>query len=807
MPDFAQDLRVAARGLRRAPGYAAVAVLTLGLGIGAATAVFSLVKAVLLDPLPFSDASQLVRLWGNVQRQVVERRGTSYPDFEDWRHRNQSFTEVSAYWNGNFILHGGEAPERLNGEVVSWNYFRMLGAEPNLGRVFRKEDDQPDAVRLVVLSESLWRSRFGGSPHILGTAIRLGDDHTHLIIGVMPKGFRGLSGDAALWVAARPSLSRGEQSRGSRWFAPVARLKPGVSVAQAQTDMTGIARQLEQAWPDTNEKRGVEVASLKREMIGDLREALLVVFGAVGLLLLIACTNVAGLLLARAQTRAKEVAVRIALGAGRSSLLRQVTAESLLLSLAGALVGIGLAAWGIDLALQALPVELPGHVEVRLHPAVLGFAIAISLIAALGIGAVPAVGGLWRGVAENLKEGTARTSLSRDQHRARTFLVVSQVALALVLLAGAGLLVKSLVRLARVDPGFRTQDVLSMYMSLPRGVNPEGASPAARRIREDLSSLTGVESVSLASDLPLSGDGGAIFYTAEGQEVTDAQRRPRAYVHRVAEGFFRTLGIPLRKGRDFRPEEMDAKRNVVIVTANLVERFWPGQDPVGKRIRPGGLDSKAPWLEIVGVVDELLYRALPRNPTQDPDIFFPFADQARNFALLVKTRTDAAAFAGSIQKRLREVAGTTVAYNIATLDERAREHRARSRFLGWLTALFAATALLLAMIGLYGVLSQQVSRRTREIGIRMALGAVGRDVIAMVVRQTVWLVGVGAVAGAIGALAISQYLRTLLFEVSPADPTVMAAVGGLVFVVALAAAWSPARRATRVDPIAALRQE
>jgi putative ABC transport system permease protein len=809
------DFRYAGRLLLKSPGFALAAVLTLALGIGANTAIFSLVHATLLRPLPYQDSERLVELWGNVQRDVIERRGASWPDYKDWRTRSRSFDGIAAHWGASYTLFGGDEPERLQGEEVDGQYFKLLGVQPRVGRLLAEEDVRPNSPRTAVLAESLWRRRFGGDPTIGGRTIQL-DQQSYIVAGVAPAWFRGRTGDAELWTPIKPDDP--PQDRGSRWFAALAKLKPDVRVEQAQQEMNGISRQLEREYPNSNEKRGVEIAPLREELFGNVQPVLLLLLAAVGCVLLIACANVANLLLARSENRATEMAIRTALGAGRSRLFRQLIAESVVLAGCGAAVGLLLSQWAAEALLAASPVPFPEFVQPKLELSVGAFAMAISLITSVVLGLVPALSTSPSRLQTALRNASGRSTESSSRRRFRAALVAAEAAIALVLITGAGLFIENFRRLIAFDPGFRSDNVLSFSLSVRR-VPPSqpassnaGAPPialaaaTARLVHDTLRSLPSVRDVALTSGMPLTGEGGAIFYAAEGMSGVDARNRPRAYLHFVTPGFFRTMGIRMIRGRDFTENEI-IDSPVCIVSENVTKRFWPGQDPIGKRIRPGRADSTTPWKTIVGVVAETNFRALPRNPTPDPDIYWPYHSQARQFAVLIRSDGNPSTLISAVRARMREIDPTAVLFNVATMQERVARQLTTARFLSWLMGLFAGIALVLAMIGVYGVMAWTVAQRTREIGVRIALGASRGEVVAMVARSGMAPVAIGAGLGLTASVALSGLIDRLLFGVRPADPVVLGLACVLLLVSALLAAWWPAHRATRIDPVVALRYE
>jgi putative ABC transport system permease protein len=812
-----QDLRYASRSLLKTPGFAAAAILVLALGIGSATGIFSLLNAAILRSLPFPSPERLVLLWGNVQRQKIERRGNSYPDYLDWKAQSNSFEGMAAYSGDSFNLTSVAEPERLAGEWVSAGYFDLLGVAPIAGRAIAPADDvSGNSNTVVLIGEGLWRRRFGSDPAILGKHLQM-NGRLFTVIGILPAGFRGLSDGAEVWAPFAASASAADLAeRGSRGFPAVAKLKRGVQVRQAQAELDAISKRLEQAYPETNAKRGVEVASLTDELVGQLRTPLYVLLGAVGFVLLIACANVANLLLARSEARRQEITIRMALGAGRGRIFRQLVTESMLLSLIGSALGLLLAVWSVQLLSKASPITLPTFVKPTPDWTVAAFATAVSILVGVFVGFMPAYQAGRQDLYEALKESGARAGDSLARRRFREALVITEVALALTLLVGAGLLMRSFQRLSAVHPGFDPNDVLTLTAALPRSAPPQSptvamADPSAvvtgRQLLERLRALPAVVSASVASDIPLGAGSSAIFYSAEGQSITDAQTRPRAYVHRITPEFFATVGAQMLNGRSFSETETEGRANVVVVTDNLTKRFWQGQDPIGKRIKAGDSASKNPWWTIIGVVREMKYRGLPENPTADPDVFLPFSDRQREVAILIRSSQDPSGLAAAARAAAREVDPSITIYEIATMSDRVGRAIERARFAGWMMTIFAGLALTLASVGLYGVMAYTVRRQTREIGVRIALGASAGDVVGMVIRKGMALVSVGMGVGLAAALALTRLLHTLLFEVSAVDPFTYLGVAAALGVVALIACHAPARRAARIDPVTALRYE
>ncbi|HUE04095.1 MAG TPA: ABC transporter permease [Bryobacteraceae bacterium] len=795
-----QDLRYGGRVLRKNKGFAAVAILTLAMGIGANTAIFSIVNAAIWRPMPYPDPGQLMVLWGNVKRVRVERRGASYPDYRDWRDQSQSFATMAAFDDAQFALTGIDNPERIPGEHVSQPYFALLGIQLALGRTFTAEEDRlPQRDAVVVLSDGLWRRRFGADPGIVGRSIQL-DGRAYRVVGVAPAGFHGISDAAELWVPYAMSGSAEDlNERGSRGFLVLARLRRGVPRARAQAEMDAISQRLARAYPATNEARGVEVSPLDEETFGSLRKPLLVLLAAVGFVLLIAATNVANLLLARSDARQHEMAMRAALGGSRGRLMRQLLAEGAVLVACGCAAGLALAYFGIPALMAASPLQLPSF----FHPTIDGrvglFTILVCGVVTLALGLAPAVHVAGAGLEERLKRSVGRSTGSRGGSRLRDALVVVEVSISLLLLIAAGLMIRSLGRLAALDPGYDPTHVIHLRVSLPE-------RQLAGGILSRVAGLPAVESASIASDAPLTGES-AVFYTAEGQPPVDAHNRPRAYFHRVSPDFFHTLHTRLLAGRSFSPDEVARKANVAIVTENLVRRFWPGQDPIGKRIKQGPAGSSAQWLTIIGVVVEMRYRGLPRNPTADPDLFQVFNERAQDFSVLVRTSVEPAAMLTTIRTALKQAEPSILIYNAGTLEELIGQETARPRFIGWLMGIFAGIALVLATIGIYGVISYGVQRRTREIGLRMALGADGGQVLRMVVGRGIVLVVLGILAGTAAALVLTRMMATVVYGVSATDPLTFVAAAVVLSAAAVMACIVPAARASRIDPVVALRDE
>jgi predicted permease len=812
---FVRDLRYALRTLRRAPGFALVAVLVLAIGIGATTAMFSLVDAMLVRGLPYPDADRLVVLIGNVQRAAgVERRGNSYPDHVDWRARATSFEDMAAYTPLTATLQGTDEPERILGEAVSPPYFTLLGVSPTHGRGFRPEEDAvPNRDAVVILSDGLWRRRFGADPAILNRTIQLGA-RTYTVVGIMPAGFTGVSDTAQFW---EPFAMSGTpfDNRGSRGFQTLARLKAGVTLAAARAELDTISRQLAAAYPQTNDKRAVEVSPLADEVLQQLRPIVVALMAAVSLVLLIACANVAGLLISRSDARQREIAVRTALGAGPARLLRQLVTENCVLALLGAVAGMAIAQISLPSLIAASPIAFPTFVRPQLSLTVLAFGIGIALLSGVILGIAPMMHARLPRLGDALKTSSRGGSSGVRSQRLRSALVIVEVALAVVLLAGAGLMIRSIQKLAAIDPGFDAANVLTVNATIPRQPAPPaapGTAPAPpppfvtshAELLDRIRAVPGVETASLASDLPFGG-WSAVFYSAEGDATVDAQTMPRAFIHRVTPEFFATLRIRFEAGRTFLPAEEKPDSSAVIVSRNVTRRFWPNQDPIGKRIKFGAPGSQNPWMTIVGVVDEVKYRALPENPTRDPDLYLPYIDRATQ-GVLVRTRVEPSSVASAVRAAIRNGNTSVVTFNANTLADLVAQQSSASRFTSWLLSVFAATALVLSVVGLYGVMSYLVAQRTREFGIRLALGASRAEIVKRVMRDGTWRVAIGAAIGVAATTGLARVLAGLVYGVGTFDISTVFAVATLV-IVAIAACGIPAMRATRVDPAIALRNE
>jgi predicted permease len=810
------DVRLAIRSLRRSPGFAVVAILALAVGIGGNTAIFSVIDATRTQAIPYNEAHRLVYLIGTARRTVVERRGASYPDFVDWRAQATRFEDLAAFDSQLMTLAGTDESERIATEFVSASYFPLLGARPALGRAFDiGDDDVSRPSRVIVLSDGLWRRRFGADPLVVGRSVTL-NGQPFTVLGVMAPGFTGVTDEAQLWIPfAQYAPPQGMRERGNRGFTVLGRLKPGVTHADAQAEMNAIASRLEREYPGTNEGRGVEVSPLATEVYGTLRLALQVLMGAIAFVLVIACANVANLLIARSEVSRREIALRVAIGAGRGRLLQQLVTESCVLTLLGAVASIPLAQTTINLLVTQSPVTFPSILTPALDGRMAVFTAAVALICGLCVGVAPWWQLRFADLARRLRE-SSRSSTGPASQRLRNSLVVAEVALAVVLFVGGGLMIQSVRQLSAIEPGFASGSLLTVHVSVPRASTPPAAerlsanrTPAppvatGRELLDGIASVPGVVSVGLGTDVPLDGNAGANFYSIEGQGPFTAQNRPRAWVHRVSPEFFGALRIPFVAGRTFLDNELTPTPTAVVVSARVASRFWPDQDPIGKRLTFGAVDANTQWMTVVGVVREVRYRTLRQSANTDPDIYLPFADRNAQIALAIRTSVPPSSVVASVRAAIRGVDASIAVYDVESMEDRVYDQSSRERFVAWVMSVFAGIALCLCTLGIYGVMSYVVTQRTREIGIRLALGAQPRDVLKKITGSGARLMVAGMAIGGVAALALRRVIGASITDVPLNDPA--AGIALVLFaVVGLAACLVPGVRATRVDPISSLR--
>jgi predicted permease len=808
-----EDLRYGFRMLVRNPGVTIAAVLALALGIGANTAMFSVVRAVLLRPLPYLEPERLVQIWQTGLRGTGERDWLSYPNFLDWRKENRVFAEMAAYRYWLFTVGGGDTPVAVSGLQATPQLFETLGTRALLGRTLLSEDDQPGRERVVVLSYGLWQRQFGADRAVIGRQTRV-DGLYHTVIGVMPEEFQfpkttpvDLPYAPELWLPMRvdPDL----KNRESYNYWAVARLKPGVTMEQAQADLDAIALNLARIYPASNQGLGVSVTALQRHVTRGVRDPLLFLLGAIGLVLLIACLNVANLLLSRAEARKSEMAIRIALGATRRRLARQTLTESTLLGLLGGLSGLLVASWGVDLFRTFGPPAITRLGDTRIDVQVLIFTLILSLGTAFLFGLAPALFAWRRDANEALKESGWKATPSPLRRRLRGLLVAGEIALAVTLLISAGLLIRSFHRLVGTDPGFDPHNVLTGGIVLPGSDYPEGKQQAAffQRVLERVQALPEVEVAAAVNSLPLTGINDQGSFRIEGRPKPPEgmdwawPNRPK-----VSPRYFEAMGITLLRGRSFTSQDREGAPEVAIVSDVAARRYWPGGDPMGKRVSVNRRSGQPVWREIVGVVKGVSHFGL--DVDRRPEIYVPYL-QVPSFVMIlaVRTRGEPAELAAAIRREVATVDPDQAVFNMQTMEQLVSDSKSRRRFQTILSTVFATLAVILAAVGVYGVMAYAVSQQTREIGIRIALGAAHGDVLRIVLGQGFVLVLLGAGAGIAGALALTRLLSGFLYGIAATDPLTFLGASTVLAAIALMACYIPARRATKIDPMVALRYE
>ncbi|HWS87826.1 MAG TPA: ABC transporter permease [Pyrinomonadaceae bacterium] len=812
-----QDVRYAVRALWKSPGFTLVAVLALALGIGANTAIFSVVNAVLLRPLPYAESGRLVAVGQTYPENRATPSNTSYRNFTDWKEQARAFERMAAYYTTTFTRTGGGESVRLRGAVVTHDMFDLLGATPALGRGFRPEDERPGGGgdgRPAVLSYECWRRDFGGDRGVLGRAVTL-NEKGYTVVGVMPAGFRfPVQGQPTeVWTSTASDAERPKgpgtimEGRGFRTWRVVARLREGVGPEEAQAEMDSVAANLASAYPEANKEVGVRVMPLLESVVGPLRPTMLLLFGAVGFVLLIACVNVANLLIEHAVRRRKEITVRVALGASRWRVARHLLVESLLLSLAGGALGTLLALWLTELLVAFSPERITRVAEARLDARVLLFTLGVSVLTGAVFGLAPALAASKVNLTEALNDGGHGSTGGLRHNRLRGLLVVAEVAMAMVLLVGAGLLVQSLLNLRRVDPGFNPENVLTLSVSVPPSKYPrERGADFYSRLLERVAALPGVTAASATSSLPLSGEAATTGFDIEGRPA-EPGREPVGEVQSVAPGYFRTMGIPLLGGREYDRRDTFGSAPVVVINEALARQYFPGEDPLGKRIKPG-FSTAGPGVmrEIVGVVGNVRHRGL--DAESRPAFYFADAQMPMwGLTLVVRAAADPAALAGPVRERVRELDPDVPVYRVRTIEDFVSISVAEPRFNTLLIGLFAALALLLTVVGIYGVTSYAVTQSRRELGIRVALGARPRDIIRLMLGRGLVLTLAGLGVGLAAVFGLTRYMAGMLFGVRPLEPATLALLSLLLGSVALLACYLPARRAAKVDPLVALKSE
>ncbi len=813
MNAFWQDLRYGARMLLKNPGFALIAVLTLALSIGANTAIFSVVNAVLLRPLPFPHPEQLFTLWERNPKLGYEQNPPAAGNYVDWRAQNRVFAEMAIYNSRKFTLAQADQPERLAGAAVSASLFDVLGISPLLGRAFLPAEEQAGREQVALIGHSLWQRRFGADPHLVGKTIVL-DSRNYTVVGVMPEGFQFPGGTgsfqryappppAELWVPLALTADDLNQ-RSAHFLSAIGRLKPGISLAQAGAEMNTIQHRLEQQYPTQFFGSHVKLVPLSEQASGAVRRSLLVLWGTVGFVLLIGCANVANLLLARAASRKKEMAVRAALGASRLRVIRQLLTESLLLAVAGGVGGILLAAWGVAALSAIIPTSFPRREGIAIDYWVLGFTLLVSVVTGVIFGLVPALQAAKTELTEALKEGGRSAAEGGSRNRVRSLLVVAETALALVLLIGAALMTQSFLRLQRVNPGFRTDHVLTMELALPpvRYVRAQRVA-FFQQLIERSRSVPGVQAVAASRQLPLTGDSFNYAFSAEGRQPLPGES-PSADVRFVTPGYFSVLGIPLVKGRTFSESDGPDAPSVIVINEALARRYFPNEDPIGKRARLGINNFTG---NIIGVVGDVKHMGL--DAAVHEEVYTPYAQTPfwTDMTLSVRTSGDPLSVAAAMRDVIKGLDNALPVSRQRTLETIAAESVAQPRFRTLLLGLFGLAALLLASVGIYGVMSYAVVQRTHELGVRVALGAQTADVLRLVIGQGIKLVLSGVALGVLASFGLTRLMEGLLFEVSATDPVTFAGIALLLNGVALLACWIPARRATKVDPMIALRCE
>ncbi len=812
MQDFLKDIRYGVRSLLKRPGFTAIAVITLALGIGANTAMFSVINAVLLRPLPYRDPARLVTIWEESPERGMYQMPVSLANLRDWVDQNQTFEQISAYTFTNLNLTGTGEPARLGTVRSSANLFPLIGATPVIGRSFLPEEDKEGANHVVILGHALWQSRFGSDPGIVGKWLTL-NNQSYTVVGVMasnsqfPVGFgymgKVLNDPIDLYVPL--AASGRETERGNYSFFAIGRLKPGVTIDQARAEMTTIERRLEKQYPDGNTGIGISLVPTQEQTVKEIRPGLLVLFGAVAFLLLIACANIANLLLARAASRKKEIAIRTALGASRLRVLRLLLTESLMLSLAGGSIGFLLALWGTDALMALEPDNIPRLNEVGVDARVFLFTIAVSIVTGIVFGLVPGMRAAKPDLNEALKEGSRGSMGSAASKRTLGVLVALEVALSLVLLVGAGLMIKSFIRLQQANLGFNPENVLAVNLTLPESRYPEERQQASffQEALTRLQSVSGVQSAGATTSLPLTLSVNGSDFRIEGHPEPEAGKELIINMSSVSAGYFHTLGVPLLKGRDFSDRDNKDSSAAAIINNDLARTYFPNEDPMGKRIKFTDTES---WISIVGVTGDV--KQLGQDIGVKPEIYFPYLQvPASSMSVVVRTANEPLSLTGAVKTEIQIIDKDLPIDDAKTMQQLLANSKSGRRFNLILLTGFALVALVLAMVGIYGVMSYTVAQRTHEIGIRVAVGAQSRDVFRMVIGQGMMLAMIGVACGLVGAFLLTRLMTSMLFGVEPTDPATFATIAVLLTAVALVACYIPSRRATKVDPLVALRYE
>ena len=800
-----RDIRFGVRALVHSPIFTVVTVLSLALGIGANTAIFSVVNGLLLRPLPYPESEQIVDVWHTPPQQSfpgLDRFSVSPANYLDWKAQSNAFEQMAIYTYTGLSLSTSNDPLPLIGAAVSSDFFSVLRTNAMQGRTFTPDEEQPGRDQVVVISHGLWQRAFGANPNIVGQTLTL-NSRSFTVVGIMPAGFQ-LPREADLWVPLAWD-DKERQTRSIHDYIVIARLKQNVSLPQAQAEMSTISTRLEQQYPEENSGWGAVVIPLREDLVGDIRTALLVLFSAVGFVLLIACANVANLMLARGANRQKEIAVRIALGAGRARLVRQLLTESVLLAVTGGVLGLLLAVWGSRMLVRLG--SLPNSGDIGIDTWALGFTLLVSFAAGIIIGIMPALQFTKSSLSETLKQGSGRTGGSPMKQHTRKALVVSEVALSLVLLIGAGLMIRSFWKLQNVDPGFDTSNALTMSVALTpiRYSEPHQQLAFLDRAMEQIRAVPGVVSVGTTTTIPLAGGGSTQPFSIEGRPTGTIAEQPMAQTRYISPDYFKAIGIPLRQGRFFSDQDRDNSVPVIIISEAMARRFWPGENPIGKRLTPS-FHSKEGAREIVGVVGDVKARGLDSDASTM--MYLPYKQAPRPFmSFVVRTSSNPESLVQPVSRAIYSIDKEQALTDVQTMDQVLMQSLSDRRFNMTLLLTFAGVALVLAAVGVYGVMNYTVTLRRRELGIRMALGAKASDVLRLVLRQGLTLTLIGVGAGLISAYALTRLMASLLYGVTATDYLTFASVSAVLIVVGLAASFVPARRATKVDPTIALRTE
>ena len=802
-----QDMRYGVRTLVKSPAFTVVAVLSLALGIGANTAIFSVVNGILLRPLPYPEAERVVAVWHTPPQDSfpgMKRFSVSPGNYLDWKEQSRAFEQMAVYGYAGFNLSAGSEPVPVTGAAVSSDFFSVLRTQALRGRTFAPDEEQIGRDQVVILGHGLWQRSFGADPNLVGRTVNL-DSRAYTVVGIMPPGFE-FPAEAEMWVPLAWT-AEDRQLREIHDYLVVGRLKQDATLGQAQAELSTISVRLEQQYPEANKGWGAVVIPLQEDLVGDVRPALLVLFSAVGFVLLIACANVANLMLARGANRGKEIALRIALGATRGRIVRQLLSESVLLAVVGGLLGLLLAGWGAQVLVQLSAGSLPNSEEVGVDAWALGFTLLVSLVAGVLAGVAPALQFSKNELAETLKQGTGRSAAGSVRQRTRKALVVCEVALSLILLVGAGLMIRSFWKLQNVDPGFDVSNTLTLSVGLPSTRYPEPQQQLAfhDRVLEEIRSLPGIVAAGSTTTIPLTGGGSKQPFTVEGRPAPPVSEQPLVQTRYVSPDYFRAMGIPLKQGRPIEERDREGAPQVVVISEAMARRFWPGENPVGKRLTASFHEKLGPR-EIVGVVGDVKSNGLDEEAAST--MYLPFRQSPRPWITFVaRTATDPRDFFKPLSKAVYAVDSGQALSSMRTMERVLTESLSGRRFNVRLLMTFAGLALALAAVGVYGVMNYSVMLRRRELGIRIALGARGLDVLRLVLGQGLALTLVGVGVGIAGAYALTRLMESLLYGVTATDFLTYCSVSGVIVLVGLLASFLPARRATKVDPMIALRSE